>query len=339
MNDKNILIVTEVNERVASGHLFECIICYEELRKEMNVHLLVNKDMPIKFKEKLPDDYIEYRSNIQTETVTLINYIVEYSISLILFNLREIKNDFIKEIRRNSDIGIICIDEFGHRALDADVIINPMISEKYWRYTSKAMLYCGAEYLVLPAKIVQYHKYDEPINNNIRLITVSMGGVDAPGTTLKMAQWLPHIMNDIHINLVLGGGFLYKKELERIVGDNSNITVYQNIDFLYDLFLKSDLAICAGGNTLHELAVMGVPTLVIPSMPHELDNGRTFQKMGFSVCCDMAEQITEQNFKKCMIGIEDFTVRMNMKRRGKKIADGNGADRVCRIIKDYIEKG
>lgn len=334
MNDKSILIVTEANERVASGHLFECIICYEELRKEWNVHLLINEDMPIKFKEKLPENYIEYKSNIQEEIATLINYIVEYSINLVLFNLREIGNDFLKKLREESDVNIICIDEFGHRALDADVIINPMISEKYWNYMSKAKLYCGAEYLVLPPKIAKYHKVDNPIKNSIHLITVSMGGVDAPGTTLKMAEWLPHIMGDVRINLVLGGGFLYKEKLERIVEGNINITVYQNIDFLYDLFLESDLAICAGGNTLHELAIMGIPTLVIPSMPHELENGMTFQKKGFSICCDMADQITEQNFKKNIVGIENMKVRMNMKKRGKQITDGNGAERVCRIIKN-----
>ena len=42
-------------------------------------------------------------------------------------------------------ISIICIDEFGHRNLQADIIVNPMIDSYYWNYgESDARLFCGA---------------------------------------------------------------------------------------------------------------------------------------------------------------------------------------------------
>lgn len=51
MKDSNVLIVTEVNNKVASGHLFECLVCYEELQEDCNVYLMVNADMPPLFKK------------------------------------------------------------------------------------------------------------------------------------------------------------------------------------------------------------------------------------------------------------------------------------------------
>lgn len=334
MKDSNVLIVTEVNNKVASGHLFECLVCYEELQKDCNAYLMVNADMPPLFKRRLPKQYIKYQSNIQDEAETLAHYVSEYEITIILFNLREIKNTFIHKVQELVNVGIICIDEFGHRALDADIIINPMVSETYWTYNSKAEMYCGAEYLVLAPEIARYHKLDRPINERIEEITVSMGGVDAPGTTLKLAQWLPEILEGARINLVIGGGFLYKKKLRKITKDNKRITIHQNIDYLCDLFYQSDLAVCAGGNTLHELAAIGTPTLVIPSMLHELQNGRTFQRKGFSICCDIAEQIDQQKFQKKLLRLCDVNIRRNMKDCGKKIADGRGGERVCNIIKN-----
>ena len=285
------------------------------------------------FKTRLPEQHIEYRSNIQDEAETLEHLVSEYGITIIVFNLREIKNSFIHKVRELINTDIICIDEFGHRALDVDIIINPMISESYWVYDSKADMYCGPEYLVLNPEIARYHKLDKPINEEIREITVSMGGVDVPGTTLKLAQWLPEMLENVRINLVIGGGFLYKEELDKIVENNKKIRVYQNIDFLYDLFYQSDLAVCAGGNTLHELAVIGTPTLVIPSMPHEFQNGQAFQRKGFSICCDMAEQIEPQKLQKKLLGLCDANMRRNMKNCGKKVADGRGGERVCGIIK------
>lgn len=338
MKETNVLIVTEANNKVASGHLFECLVCYEELQKDCNAYLMVNADMPMLFKKRLPKQYIEYQSNIQNEAETLAYYVLEYRITIIVFNLRELKNSFLHKMRELVNTGIICVDEFGHRTLDADIIINPMISEKYWVYDSKAEMYCGAEYLVLNPEIVEYHKLDKHINERIEKITVSMGGIDAPGTTLKMAQWLPEMLEDVEINLVIGGGFSYKDELDIIIGNNRRIAIYQNIDFLYDLFYQSDLAICAGGNTLHELAVIGTPTLVIPSMPHEFQNGQAFQRKGFSICCDMAEQLSRQSFEQNLSGLYGTGIRRDMKVCGKRIADGRGSERVCRIVRACKKK-
>ena len=338
MKDSNVLIVTEVNNKVASGHLFECLVCYEELQEDCNVYLMVNADMPPLFKKRLPKQYIKYRSNIQEEAETLAHYVSKYEINIVLFNLREIKNSFIHKVRELVNIDIICIDEFGHRAVDADIIINPMISETYWAYDSEAEMYCGAEYLILAPEIARYHQLDRPINDRIEEVTVSMGGVDAPGTTLKLAQWLPEILEGTRINLVIGGGFPYKRKLKKITKNNKRITIYQNIDYLFDLFYRSDLAVCAGGNTLHELAAIGTPTLVIPSMLHEFQNGQTFQRKGFSICCDIAEQISRQSFSQNLRKIYDVEVRRNMKSNGKHIADGRGGERVCMIVKAYEKR-
>ena len=336
MNDCRILLVTEANQKVASGHLYECIVCLQELKKISNVFFMINSDMPVQFKNNIPDNYLEYKSNIQEEVDTLIEAILKYQIDLILFNLREIKNEFVKQIREKVNVCIICIDEFGHRELDADVIINPMIDKEYWVYDTNAQMYCGAKYLVLPPEIVKYHEMDRIINNDIHKVTVSMGGVDAYGTTLKIARWLPEIWKGVHLNLVIGGGFPYKEELNDIVKENEYIKVYQNINFLYNLFFESDLAICAGGNTLHELAVMGVPAIVIPSMPHELRNGQAFQKEGFSICCDLTSEIKQEDFVNSLEKIEDIELRKSMELCGKKITDGRGFERVCSIVKKNL---
>lgn len=339
MKKSGVLIVTEANKKVASGHLFECIVCYNELIKWIpDTFLMVNSDMPPQFKEKLPQGYCEYRSDIQMESDYLVQYILENKIGVIVFNLREINNDFIKKIRQVLSVCIICIDEFGHRTLDADIIINPMIDESYWQYDSNAVLYCGAEYLVLPPKIVKCHEMDKKINDVIRTVTVSMGGIDAPGTTLKIAQWLPDMWENVQLNIVIGGGFPYREELNEIIKNNGHVAVYQNIDFIYDLFFESDLAICAGGNTLHELAIIGVPTIVIPSMLHELMNGKAFQKKGFSFCCVLADEIKQKDFINSLKMLESVEQRKAMCLTGRKAADGKGYERVCSIVRKYINE-
>ncbi|WWR16283.1 glycosyltransferase [Lachnospiraceae bacterium JLR.KK008] len=332
---KNILIVTEANARVASGHLLECISCYHELRANgVAAELMINADMPSGLKARMPDTYYEYETDIQREAVRLVEVVREKNIDLILFNLREIANSFLQEIRRalEDTVTVIVIDEFGRRKLEADIIINPMIDSYYWEYDTAGKVYCGAQYLILPENLKSYHEKEKEIRDKVETITVSMGGVDAPGTTVKLAKWLGELSDEIQINLVLGGGFAYTEQLNQTVNGKRNIMVCQNISYLYDLFMQSDIAICAGGNTLHELAALGVPALVIPSMPHEQRNGQAFERQGFSLCCEEARQITKETLTAHLRQLSDSSVRRDMQECGKRIADGRGDERVCRIL-------
>lgn len=334
---KKILIVTEANEIVASGHLFECIICKKELEKEgFNVDLMINADMLYTFKQRIESDYYEYESNIQEEINILFDHLKTNTYDILLFNLREIQNQFVGQIRQLDDLKIWCIDEFGNRKLDVDVIINPMIDNYYWNYKTEARIYCGAQYLVLDKKISEFHAKEKKINQVIQNVTISMGGVDVPGTTVKLVEWIGKEMGDVQLNVVLGGGFLWKEKLLSVVRDHKNIKVFENISFLHEIFYASDVAVCAGGNTLHELAAIGVPTLVIPSMPHEVRNALAFQKQGFSFYCGDADTVCGDSFNDKLRMIKKYSVRKNMSDHGKKIADGKGYQRICELIKIFI---
>lgn len=333
MTEKKILILTEANEKVASGHLFESIVLYNELyTNKISAYMMINSDMQPGLKSRITSEYYEY-SNDQVAD-DLIEFVENKKIDTIVFNLREIKNCFIEKIKNyfKKSVYIIIIDEFGHRRLDADIIINPMIDSFYWNYETDGKVYCGAKYLILPQKLKYYHGRKKEIRNSIETITVSMGGIDIPGSTIKLAKWLYGLFHEARINLVLGGGFPYIKELKKIVCNMKHVFLYQNIAYLYDLFMESDIAICAGGNTLHEVAALGVPTLVIPSMPHEERNGKAFEMSGFSICCESADRITRKEFDESILRLSDIQIRKKMSAQGKLISDGKGAERVYKIL-------
>lgn len=335
MNVGKILLVTEANERVASGHLMECLVCRQYLKQMgVEVGLLVNGDMSAALRDRIEGRYFTYQSDIQKEIAFLIDFINTNRYLKILFNLRKIENDFLIQIRDTNIKQIICIDEFGNRKLDADVIINPMIDKHYWKYDTGAKLYCGSEYLVLPIELQEFRKKTKKIDTKIRKVTVSMGGVDIGDTTLRLAEWLPLLNDELEINLVLGGAYQKEKELRELTADNDKIRVFYNISYLSRLFFESDLAFCAGGNTLHELAVLGIPAIVVPSMQHELQNGKAFERAGFSFCGSIAGQFSYQELVELYDRIKIKKVREDMRDAGKKLADGRGYDRIYRILKD-----
>lgn len=335
MNTETILLVTEANERVASGHLMESLVCRHYLKQMgTEIDLLVNGDMQIALRNRIQDEYFTYQSDIQKESDFLVEFINSKKYSRVLFNLRKVENDFLNKIRGAAMKQIVCIDEFGKRRLDADIIINPMIDESYWKYDTAAKLYCGADYLVLPMELQEFRGKFKKISEKVKRVTVSMGGADVGDTTVQLAEWLPLLDNELEINIVLGGAYKKEKEIKKMTADNDKIRIFYNISCLSRLFFESDLVFCAGGNTLHELAVLGIPAIVIPSMPHEVRNGEAFESAGFSFCGSISGQFSYQELATLYKQINTKQVRERMRNAGKKMVDGRGYERIYRILKD-----
>lgn len=333
---KRVAIVTEANETVASGHLMECIEIANALSESgYQVSFIVNDDMPQDFQSRIPFPYATYEHDLKIGKQHISGILSDNEIDLLIFNFRSIEDALLQSIREKFQGIILCIDELGHRHLSCDVIVNPMIDPYYHEYkNTDAKIYVGSEYLVLPRNILDFHRREKKITPKMQRICVSMGGVDPFGTTLKLAKWLPRILQDVEIELVLGGGFDYSLELEKIIAHRDGISVYRNIDFIYELFFRADLAFCAGGNTLHELACIGTPTIVIPSMPHEVRNGQWFEQHGFGKCLPITHII---EMKDCYAGVKlcgGYEQRAGFSKQGKGLVDGAGADRLVKIIRD-----
>ena len=62
---KRIAIVTEADERVASGHLMECIVCADTfLSAGYEVLFYINKEAAAPLKERIPVPYLEYEGSL-----------------------------------------------------------------------------------------------------------------------------------------------------------------------------------------------------------------------------------------------------------------------------------
>ncbi len=334
---KRIIIVTEANELVATGHLYESIELGDNLAENgYSVMTLINKDAASELKEKINYSCDEYDGRIALSDA-IRQSIVFFNPGVLVFDLREIKNEELLSIREYFIGMIICIDEWGHRRLDCDVIINPMVDSCFWDYKdSPAEKYFGGQYLVLPRKIHRYHEELRNINERVKRVCISMGGVDKNDTTQRILKLLPPLFLEIKWDVVIGGGNSKEDEIRDISKEYGNVAVHKNISYIYNLFCDADIAFCAGGNTLHELACLGTPMIVIPTMPHEYNNGKYFEKAGAGVCLPLSEMVTESEIVNAFRNMLDSKIRINHSENGKRISKGNGVELTTDIIDEMI---
>lgn len=336
---QTIFIVTEANEYVATGHLMECIICAEELNNRgYIVSFWINNDAKDNLKKRIPCPYQEYEKTIEEDYGYFEKQIGMKRPKVVIFNLRKISKKFLEEIKCSfiDNIKLICIDEFGHRNLAADVIINPMIEPCYWDYgDSRARLYCGAKYLILSQELAKLHLKNKGINNDIKNVLITMGGVDPKNYTSDLIEIIPHAFGDSNVNIVIGGGNQNQEEIREKSAIYKNIKLYENITNLLQMMFEADLLLCAGGNTLHEAACVGTPAMIIPSMPHENMTARYFEKKGFGYVIDIEKDFCNEVLNKCL-RLKNIRNRKRMSEKGKLFSDGLGWKRVIEIIENEI---
>lgn len=331
------MIFTEANENVASGHLIECIVIARVLiQRGHHIFFWINQDIQDALKKRISFPYLEYNNNLIDNEQFYTG--LEKS-DIVIFNLRYIQNNFLNFLKNYTNAFILCIDELGNRKLDCDIIINNMLDSKYHNYfisdskNPKKKIFVGPKYLILPETFSEIRKKDKPICSDVHIITISMGGVDRCGATLKLTKILMKLFPKIQLNIILGGGFLYKKELDILLkGNIKNITLYYNLPSLAEVFFQSDLVFCAGGNTLYELACLGTPALVIYSATHEKDTGKSFEELGFGKCLDDIHSINASDILEAVKLMDSKSYRQIQYQNGRKIVDGLGFQRITDII-------
>ncbi len=333
-----IVLLTEADQKVATGHLMEMIELAAVLTAEKReAIILINDDCASALLDRIPCHYIFYESNSVGRFESMNRILKDLSPKVLVTDMRELKNDQLSIIKKGISCKVISIDEWGHRKLEADAIVNPMIDPYYWEYETKdeTIKYYGAEYLILPQTIQKYRSEKKKTNERVRRICISMGGVDAKGTTIKLVKWLFELMPELELDIILGGGFPFRKEIDNLLEteykDRKKCLSF-NVDNIYEHFLKSDMAFCAGGNTLHELACMGIPAVVVPTEPHEIRNGKEFERRGFGKCLSIADEVTKEETDKAIHELLSYRVREGMHHKGTVIADGKGVQRMMAII-------
>ena len=115
------------------------------------------------------------------------------------------------------------------------------------------------------------------------------------------------------------------------------IKIHYNVSNMSLLMQKADLAVTAGGNTLLELACIGIPSLIVCAEKFEVETARLLQNKGFGINAGFGGNLTISKIHSCLINIiNDYNARKKMNAFGPKLIDGKGSSRVVKILKTKI---
>lgn len=333
---KTLFIRADGNESIGAGHIMRSMTIANVFRKS-GYHCIYISSAPVKKElfKKNGYDVIEIASpyNMKTpeEAYEISELLRNYESDYILVDSFNINNEYLQILKQSANL--ICINSTRERLI-TDYLINENIAcdreylEKLYLGTGTKLL-LGAEYSPVRDEFVnRLYK----VGREVKRVLVTTGGGDQYDF---MTEFLKRIKNNmlydgIMFTVISGGYNIHYDNLMKESENRANIKIISNPENMSDLMIESDVAVSAGGTTVLELSVIGVPTIGI-SVAEDQKPGLSFMEKNGMI--QYAGHITDScfwdSFFECFNNsIRDYEMRKRLSESCKSYFDGRGAERV-----------
>jgi|GEM_PF-1029036 len=237
---------------------------------------------------------------------------------------------------KSENIIVINFDDLGSGRDYADILIDANLEQTCDDTDKKQLRLFGKKYMVLDPQYADFNKKTKIINPYARKLVVSMGGTDPRNLTGWVIRNLLRLIvaHETEVDIIIGKGTANKDELEYLSA-KAGFNCFYNVKNLAEQLFDADLAVISGGITLYEAACAGTPSIVLPQVEHQTQIARRFESEGIAVCPFDETQTDIESFTHAIKKLcADYDLRLKMSERGKKTVDGEGANRISKVISD-----
>jgi spore coat polysaccharide biosynthesis predicted glycosyltransferase SpsG/CMP-N-acetylneuraminic acid synthetase len=258
--------------KIGMGHIFHSLSLAHEIT-DHEVVFVCNKKYELAVKQIASMDYkVISTENVEREIIAL-------QPDLLVNDVLNTRVNFIKKIKKNGT-KVVNFEDLGEGGDFADMVFNELYENPI---KNGNHFYWGHKYLTLRdefdnAKPNSFHK-------NVSEVLIMFGGSDQNNASLKTLQNILSICieRNILINIVCGGGYLYKDELLHFISKSK----YKKIRFHYaiknisEIMERSQVAISSNGRSIYELAEINIPSIVISHHEREFTHDFAELSRGF----------------------------------------------------------
>jgi spore coat polysaccharide biosynthesis predicted glycosyltransferase SpsG len=237
---------------------------------------------------------------------------------------------------RAAGLRVVTFDDTGPGRLSANHVINFLVRDPDPAALAQAgaQLYEGAEYATLAPEYVGRNDDRKEIRPRAARLLITMGGGDAAGLAVKSLQAL-RPGPPLTVVVVVGSAFPHMESLRNAAAHSSHVVRIEDaVATLMPEWEAADMAIVAGGLTMHEALVMGVPSIAVcQDVWHQPFLARLFAREGVMVDLGAGRETSEDAIGRAVSDLAADSVRREaMSRAGQRLCDGRGTERVVDIL-------
>ena len=319
------IILTEGGKHIGLGHIYRCEAIIQALKQlSIDCTFIINGDSSIA-------DLI-----LKTD-FTLKNWLMDYesifntNSDVVVVDSYHAPLELLKKITSESKLAAF-LDDYNRLEYPPGLVINSSITARQLDYKKRN----GTEYLLgtkyHPMRAEFWECKDKAINHQVKEVLITLGGSDMQNLT-------PSILNlllprtGIRKKVVVGKGFSNISEIEKAADPTCEIIWFPDAAEMKKLMMEADIAISAAGQTLYELARIGLPTIAIGVADNQNSNVKGWQSTDF---IEFAGWWYDPDLKENILNkfdhLMDFTIRSKKSEAGTAQIDGSGALQIGRQI-------
>lgn len=321
----DVLILTEGGKEYGLGHVARCSSIFQAFQEYgIFPKFVVNGDESIKsifseieIKNWLTDSKFIYQADI----VVVDSYFADL--------------DFFNKLSHEVPL-VVYIDDNNRLKYPKGIIVNGTLDVSNMNYLKRENIryLLGNKFIPLRNEFWEVPKLK--INDSIETILITMGGNDLRNLTPKILKLLNDNFPEVNKKIIIADSFNNIGELESLENDTIEFIYSPNTKKIIDAMESVDLAISASGQTLYELACIGVPTITIGVINNQKNNIKNWVNQGFiefAGCWNDSDLFN--NLLDKINYLQDKAIRQSKKNLGVRAVDGKGS---LRIVKNILNE-
>ncbi len=339
---KKICIRVDGNEIIATGHVMRCLSVAQQLRKMGGqVVFVVADERPCPMIEEQGfDTYVmdSVWNDMDTETRTFCDYLVENSIKIVLLDSYYVTKDYLFSV---SKVASVCyIDDMDKFTYPVHTIINYGLNYsrdyvvKYKRVDLDTEFLLGGVYAPLREEF-SYKPYQ--VNKEVERVLITTGGTDQLGMSYSLLEtFLGNKQTaSLEYNVILGRFNKDKARLQELSKRYDNVKLHENVCNMSYWMRNCDVAVSAAGTTKYELSACGIPSICFEVADNQegaieweengymLYGGNAYleKDICLNICCD-----------KLISLCNNYERRRELSHRMQQLVDGLGAKRISEYL-------
>ncbi len=319
-----VFMMTEGGARIGFGHITRCLsLCQAFEANGIMPEFVVNGDASIddvlKNRQHKTFNWLEHKKRV-------LSSIKDSDIVIIDSYLADV--DFYREVSGSVRIPVY-IDDNKRVEYPKGVVVNGSVSAEMLHYPVRENIVylLGPKYIPLRKEF--WNVPEKKIRENIERIMITFGGDDSGNITPSVLRLLARLYPRVTKNVIIGRGYGNAEEIKTAADERTELIYFPGSEGMKSVMIESDMAISAGGQTLYELASVGVPSVVVAVADNQLNNANGWQEAGFIEYAGWREDgMLLDNVRSALNQIEDADRRKKMSQTGRALVDGEGAKRI-----------
>ena len=320
-----VTILTEGGRDIGYGHITRCTSVYQAFEERgIKSQLIVNGDETIE--DLLKGKY--YKIFNWLDDQQLLFEILD-NVNIVFIDSYLAEHDIYERISEQVETAVYFDDDL-RIDYPKGFVLNGAIFAEQLPYPKKEDVTNLLGTMYTPIRREFWDTPPKLIRREVEMLMVTFGGSDMCNVTPKVQKVLNKTYPYLQKKIIVTRFFANMSEVKKLRDKNTELIYEPDAIELKEIMQECDIAISAGGQTLYELARVGVPTIGICIAQNQLQNLKGWSKSGFLEYIGWYKDKDIQS--KLIAALEktkSYNKRISCSKKTRELIDGKGSRRIC----------